>query len=69
MVSDEPQQQTSFVPAILGFLTFYLGVLGLILLDEIVFHTFYFSRNSPDWLTHVVQIVYWPVIFVVQRFA
>ncbi len=54
------------MPAVLGFVVIYFGFLGLILLDEAVFHTFYFSRNSPDWLTHVIEVVYWPIIVLLE---
>lgn len=51
-----------------GFLIAYFGLLGLILLDEVVFKTFFFMSSSLATPTVVdcVRVIYWPILKLLQ---
>ena len=43
-------------------LVLYFGVFGLLLLDELVLETYYFSSHTPNWFGEVMRTIYWPLI-------
>ncbi|NQT12093.1 MAG: hypothetical protein HQ582_05065 [Planctomycetes bacterium] len=49
----------------LALLLLYFAPLGLILLDEFVFGNWLY-RATPDWLHDWAEIVYWPILVVLE---
>lgn len=57
------QEQAGLLPVlIIGVVGLYLGGFAVIVLDELVFRTFIFSSNTPQWVGDLVGVVYWPLI-------
>ncbi len=54
-----------FAAIFLTLLMLYFGPLGLILLDEFVFGNWLY-RATPGWLHEWAEIVYWPVLVVLD---
>lgn len=61
--ADARDEQASNLPSlIIGVVGLYLSGFAAIVLDELVFRTFVFSSNTPQWAADVVGFVYWPLI-------
>ena len=64
--SDTRRSSGLFVVAIacliFGPLLLYFGVFAIVIVDEMVLETYYFSRHTPDWVGEVMRTIYWPLI-------
>jgi hypothetical protein len=40
----------------------YLGIFGALWLDEVVLETRIVLNHSPEWLTDLFRIIYWPLL-------
>lgn len=62
---DNPAFSGNFIlKAFYGLLIAYFGLFGLLVLDEVVFKTFFFMSSSLSTPTTVewVQMIYWPIL-------
>ena len=66
-MTDQERESGLGVPIVFSLVLIYFVPIIAILVDELVFGTFYFSQNSPEWVEDVVRTIYWPMIVIVRQ--
>jgi len=64
--SDSRSRNSGVAAVIVVALLLYFVPFVLIVLDELVFETYWLSGRLPDWCQHVLAIIYMPLIWLVQ---
>ncbi|MCA8987967.1 MAG: hypothetical protein KDA78_10020 [Planctomycetaceae bacterium] len=64
----DEQRSYYLVWSILGLLGLYVGFFALILLDELVFRTFYFSKFVPlgSEGEELLRTIYTPMLYLIE---
>ena len=60
-------ERSSVLPQVLiGLVGVYVTGFALIVVDELVFHTFILVTHTPDHMHRIVEIAYWPLIQLIH---